>query len=163
MDKKGPFEFEKDEDGNTKVLDTSIFERILEGGKILIDPLHKKIQNAVVDLLKKDYNSIQVESGALDSIKQRVDIKGFSKNEQEWHFFEVKTMSAKRSIREALGQILEYAHYPNVELAEKLFIIGPEKPDEKDKAYMKLLRDKYNLPIWFRWYSFVDNKLYEGV
>ena len=154
---------EKDEDGNTKVLDTSIFERILEGGKILIDPLHKKIQNAVVDLLKKDYNSIQVESGALDSIKQRVDIKGFSKNEQEWHFFEVKTMSAKRSIREALGQILEYAHYPNVELAEKLFIIGPEKPDEKDKAYMKLLRDKYNLPIWFRWYSFSENKLYDGV
>ena len=134
MDKKGPFEFEKDEDGNTKVLDTSIFERILEGGKILIDPLHKKIQNAVVDLLKKDYNSIQVESGALDSIKQRVDIKGFSKNEQEWHFFEVKTMSAKRSIREALGQILEYAHYPNVQLAEKLFIISPEKPDEKDNV-----------------------------
>ena len=33
---------------------------------------------------------------------------------------EVKTMSAKRSIREALGQILEYAHYPNVQLAEKL-------------------------------------------
>ena len=62
-----------------------------------------------------------------------------------------------------IERILEYAHYPNVELAEKLFIIGPEKPDENDKAYMKLLRDKYNLPIWFRWYSFVDNKLYEGV
>ena len=54
---------------------------------------------------------------------------------------EVKTMSAKRSIREALGQILEYAHYP----------------------YMKLLRDKYNLPIWFRLYSFFENKLYDGV
>ena len=145
------------------MLDTSIFERILEDGKILIDPLHKKIQNAVVNLLKKDYTNIQVESGVSDFTTQRVDIKGFSKSEQEWHFFEVKTMSAKRSIRETLGQILEYAHYPNVQLAEKLFIISPEKPDEKDKAYMKLLRDKYNLPIWFRWYSFSENKLYEGV
>ena len=145
------------------MLDTSIFERIVEGGKIVIDPLHKKIQNAVVEILKKQYTHLQIESNANDSSTQRVDIKGFSKNEHEWHFFEVKTMSAKRSIREALGQILEYAHYPNVNLAKKLFIIGPEQPDEKDKEYLHLLREKYNLPVWFRWYSFVDKKLYEGV
>lgn len=163
MNKKSEFEFEKDEDGNIKVLDTSIFERIVEGGKIIIDPLHKKIQNAVVKLLKEQYTNLQMESGADKTGKQRVDIKGFSKYENEWHFFEVKTMSAKRSIREALGQILEYAHYPNVNHARKLFIIGPEPPDEKDKAYMQLLREKYNLPVWFRWYSFIDNKLYDGV
>ena len=163
MDKKGEFEFEKDEDGNIKVLDTSIFERIVEAGKILIDPLHKKIQNAVVNLLKEQYSELQIESGTDYTLTQRVDIKGFSKKEKEWHFFEVKTMSAKRSIREALGQILEYAHYPNVNLARKLFIVGPEPPDEKDKAYMHLLREKYNLPIWFRWYSFVENKLYDSV
>lgn len=163
MDKKGEFEFERDEDGSTKVLDTSIFERIVEGGKIVIDPLHKKIQNAVVEILKGQYTHLKIESNVIDSSTQRVDIKGFSKNEHEWHFFEVKTMSAKRSIREALGQILEYAHYPNVHLANKLFIIGPEQPDEKDKEYLHLLREKFNLPVWFRWYSFIDNKLYEGV
>lgn len=163
MDKKGEFEFEIDENGNIKVLDTSIFERIVEGGKIVIDPLHKKIQNAVVEILKEQYTHLQIESYTNDSATQRVDIKGFSKNEHEWHFFEVKTMSAKRSIREALGQILEYAHYPNVHMAKKLFIIGPDQPDEKDKEYLHLLREEYNLPVWFRWYSFVDNKLYEGV
>lgn len=163
MDKKGPFEFEKDDDGNIKVLDTNIFERIIKGGKIQIDPLHKKIQNAVVNLLKGNYTDLQIESGADNTLKQRVDIKGLSKEENEWHFFEVKTMSAKRSIREALGQILEYAHYPNVNHARKLFIIGPEPPDEMDKEYLQLLREKYNLPIWFRWYSFSENKLYDGV
>ena len=163
MDKKGSFEFEKDDDGNIKVLDTCVFERIIKAGKIQIDPLHKKIQNAIVDLLKGQYSDLQMESCTDNTIKQRVDIKGFSKAEKEWHFFEVKTMSAKRSIREALGQILEYAHYPNVDAAKKLFIVGPEPPDEKDKAYMQLLREKYNLQIWFRWYSFAENKLYEGV
>lgn len=163
MDKKGTFEFEKDDDGNIKVLDTNIFERIIKAGKIQIDPLHKKIQNAVVNLLKGNYTDLQIESGADASLKQRVDIKGLSKVENEWHFFEVKTMSAKRSIREALGQILEYAHYPNVDHARKLFIIGPEPPDEMDKAYLQLLREKYNLPVWFRWYSFSENKLYDGV
>lgn len=163
MNKKEEFEFEKDENGNIKVLDTNIFERIIKAGKVQIDPLHKKIQNAVVNLLKEQYTNLQIESGPDSTVTQRVDIKGLSKIEKEWHFFEVKTMSAKRSIREALGQILEYAHYPNVNLARKLFIVGPEPPDEKDKAYLQLLRKKYNLPVWFRWYSFVDNKLYEGV
>ena len=163
MDKKGTFEFERDDEGNIKVLDTSIFDRIIEGGKIKIDPLHKKIQNAVAVLLKTHYSNLQIESCTDDSVKQRVDIKGFSKSEKEWHFFEVKTVSAKRCIREALGQILEYTHYPNLNLASKLFIVGPEPPDEKDKAYMKLLRERYNLPIWFRWYSFAENKLYDGV
>lgn len=163
MDKKRVFEFEKDSDGKIKVLDTSIFERIIDAGKIQIDPLHKKIQNAVANILKENYSNLQIESCADDSSKQRVDIKGYSKSEKEWHFFEVKTMSAKRSIREALGQILEYAHYPSVNLANKLFIIGPEPPDDMDMAYMKLLRERYNLPIWFRWYSFVENKLYEGI
>ena len=163
LDKKEDFVFEKDEDGNIKVLDTSIFDRVVQGGKIQIDPLHKKIQNACAKLLKSQYTNLQVESSSDSIAKQRVDIKGFSKNDKEWHFFEVKTMSAKRSIREALGQILEYTHYPNVNLAGKLFIIGPEPPDDKDKAYLQLLRKQYNLPIWFRWYSFTENKLYDGV
>ena len=125
--------------------------------------MHKKIQNAVAVLLKAHYSNLQIESCTDDSVKQRVDIKGFSKSEKEWHFFEVKTVSAKRCIREALGQRLEYTHYPDLNLASKLFIVGPEPPDEKDKAYMKLLRERYNLPIWFRWYSFAENKLYDGV
>lgn len=162
MDKKKDFMFEKDSDSKTKVLDTSIFERVVEAGKIQIDPLHKKIQNAVVGLLKDQYTNLQIESST-DDAKQRIDIKGYSKKEKEWHFFEVKTMSAKRSIREALGQILEYAHYPDVDLAQKLFIIGPEPPDEHDKVYLKLLRQKYNLPVWFRWYSFKEDKLYKAV
>ena len=163
MDKKRTFEFKRDEDGNIKMLDTSIFERVVEGGKIQIDPLHKKIQNAVAEILKVQYTKIQLESNPEGAEDQRIDIKGFSKKEQEWHFFEIKTVSAKRCIREAFGQILEYAHYPNVTRAKKFFIIGPEPPDDNDKAYMQLLRERYNLPIWFRWFSLKDNKLHERV
>lgn len=109
------------------------------------------------------YTKLQLETNPEDATDQRIDIKGFSKKDQEWHFFEVMTVSAKRCIREALGQILEYAHYPNVSRAKKFFIIGPEPPDDNDKAYMQLLRNKYNLPIWFRWFSLKDNKLHEWV
>ena len=129
----------------------------------MIDPLHKKIQNAVAKLIKKDYVHPYVETGLSDAEGQRVDIKGIFKETGEWHYFEIKTDSAKKSIREALGQILEYAHYPNMQRATKLFIGGPQQPDDKDIAYMEFIRKTYGIPVWFRWYSFEQNKLYDGI
>lgn len=55
MDKKGDFVFEEDEEGNVKTLSTDTFVRTSTSGEILIDPLHKKIQNAVAELLKDQY------------------------------------------------------------------------------------------------------------
>ena len=71
----------------------------------------------------------------------------------ERHYFEVKTFNAKRSIREALGQILEYAHFPQKNNADKLYIVGLEKPTAKDKEYMEFLRSTYNIPIRYRWFD----------
>ena len=132
---------------------------------IIIDPLHKKIQNTIVEQLREQYYHLYLEKGDSSLTSgQKVDIKGKFKETDEWHYFEIKTSSAKQSIREALGQILEYSHYDHISTrATKLYIIGPEKPDEKDIAYIKKLRDMYKLPIWFRWYSFENNKLYEEI
>jgi hypothetical protein len=63
-----------------------------------------------------------------------------------------------------MGQIMEYSHYDHMSTrAKKLIIVGPEKPDEKDAAYLKKLRDMYRLPIWFRWYSFQEKKLHDEI
>lgn len=156
-------EFDKDENGDAKMLDISIFERAIGAGKVLIDPLHKKIQNIVAENLKGDYSDIQLETNPAGLSEQRIDIKGFSNKDKEWHFFEVKTVSAKRCIREALGQILEYAHYPNENRAKKFYIIGPEPADDNDKAYIKFLRDNYSLPIWYRWCSLKEKRLFKEV
>ena len=163
MDKKNDFVFESDEEGKAKVLDTSSFIKTTERGEVLIDPLHKKIQNAVAELIKDEYVHLYVETSLLDLEGQRVDIKGIYKETDEWHYFEIKTDSAKKSIREALGQILEYTHYPNMKRATKMFIVGPQKPDDKDIAYMEFIRKTYGIPVWFRWYSFEQNKLYDGI
>ena len=163
MDKSQELVFENDDEGKVKVLDTSPFVKTTEKGEVLIDPLHKKIQNAVAKLIEDKYVHLYVESGLGQGDGQRVDIKGILNETEEWHYFEVKTDSAKKSIREALGQILEYAHYPHNNRAAKLFIVGPQKPDEKDKQYMEILRNTYHIPVWFRWYSFEENKLYDGI
>ena len=129
----------------------------------MIDPLHKKIQNAVAELIKDEYVHLYVETLLSDLEGQRVDIKGINKETDEWHYFEIKTDSAKKSIREALGQILEYTHYPNMKRATKMFIVGPQQPDDKDIAYMDFIRKTYGIPVWFRWYSFEQNKLHDGI
>ena len=163
MDKKQDFVFENNDEGTIKVLNTNSFIKTTEKGEVLVDPLHKKIQNAVAELIKDQYVLPYVETSLTNADGQRVDIKGIFKETGEWHYFEIKTDSAKKCIREALGQILEYAHYPNVNRAEKMFIVGPQKPDEKDMAYMKYIRNTYGMPIWLRWYSFEENKLYDGI
>lgn len=80
-----------------KVLDTSCFIKTTEKGEVLIDPLHKKIQNAVAKLIKKDNVHPYVETGLSDAEGQRVDIKGIFKETGEWHYFEIKTDSAKKA------------------------------------------------------------------
>lgn len=165
MNKKEDFQYILDEEGHIQMLDTSTIERRSHSGKVIIDPIHKKIQNALGVILNKEYVDISLEKSEIGLTSgQRIDIKGKNKISKEWHYFEVKTCSAKQSIREALGQILEYSHYDHISTrATKLFIVGPEKPDEKDVAYIKKLRDLYGLPIWFRWYSFDENMLYDEI
>lgn len=156
MNKRGAFIYDKEDNDEIKTLDTSLITKTSKGGGAIIDPRHKKIQNAVVKLLKDQYVYFKLEKG-------KVDITGIKEN-GDLHFFEVKTSpSAKLCIREALGQILEYSYYPNISRAKTLFVIGPEEPQNDDISYMNYLRKNFKLPIWYRWYSFPEDKLYEGV
>ena len=142
---------EDDDDFKDGKVEFKVGEKTVE-----MDLLHKRMQKAIKEiLLKEGYHRVYLEN-------EHVDIKAFTTDGIK-HFFELKTYSAKESIREALGQILEYTHYPNMTRASKMFIIGPEAPDEKDIQYLELLRDKYKLPVWFRWYSVEDNMLHEIV
>ncbi|HEY5330789.1 MAG TPA: hypothetical protein VIJ79_12950 [Acidobacteriaceae bacterium] len=65
---------------------------------------------------------------------------------------EIKTdVVAKRAIREALGQILEYAFFtstPQIADAE-LYIVATGPANEEVSAYIKLLRSKFGIPITY--------------
>ncbi len=149
---------------DVKLLDAHPYLRTIKSSEKHVKQQHKEMQNAVALLLKDKYH-LSFEKGYESLILgQRVDIVGECKKTGECHFFEVKIGSAIRCIREALGQILEYSLYNNpAPRASKLYIIGPEQSDEKDDAYLKKLRKMYNLPVWYRWYSFLDNTLHDEI
>lgn len=119
------------------------------------DPYHDQMQNAIFELLKSsgqyDYKKVQIEKG-------RVDIKAKTQ-EDTWHYFELKTDKAKLSIRKALGQILEYAFFPDENKAEKLIIVSDEKPDESVIKYLNHIRTLFGLPISYKYFNLEKNEL----
>ena len=118
-------------------------------------PTHNIIQNKLKSYLEDTgyYTEVLLEV-------DNVDIKAVTLN-GEWHYFELKTSAPRQCIREALGQILEYAHYPFDNRAKKLYIVGCYELSENEVKYMNLLRTIYNMPIWYRWFDNVTNCLSE--
>lgn len=125
--------------------------------QVSYDPLHNKMQNAIKKNLEStsNYQSVSIE-------KNFVDIIAVSLNGKK-DYYELKTYAAKASIRAALGQILEYVHYPARKNADRMIIVGLNKPDKYDVMYLQYLRDTYKIPVWYQRYSFDDNSLSEMI
>ncbi|OGW05253.1 MAG: hypothetical protein A2W77_07110 [Nitrospinae bacterium RIFCSPLOWO2_12_39_16] len=121
------------------------------------DPYHDKLQNALCALLRDQYKN-EYKTVAIE--KDRVDIKGKTHSDK-WHYFEIKTDSPKLSLRNALGQILEYSCWPDSERAEKLIIVSDNDPDSDTKKYLAHIRRKFNLPIFYRFFNMNSNVLSE--
>lgn len=77
-------------------------------------------------------------------------------------YFEIKIApTAKRCVREALGQLLEYGIYPDKLRANKLVIVGDGAPTGDDQRYLKHLRERFGLPIQYRQWLWPRRKLSE--
>ena len=77
-------------------------------------------------------------------------------------FYEVKVASTVRScVRAALGQLIEYCHWPSADRASEMIVVGEAELDSDSGAYLDLLRQKYGLPIWYRRID-IDNDVLVG-
>ncbi len=112
---------------------------------------HNELSNMMVEYLKKNgYTKVKAE-------ENYVDIKCVDKTGKKI-FFELKTaQSVKSAIREALGQLLEYNHYPDTNKADKLIIVTKYEPEQKDIQYLTELRTRYNLPVYYQYFD-MDKK-----
>lgn len=133
-------------------INTDTRTRHIEETTIDVEARHQKMQIGIMSCLKEEgYTDIVAE-------ESHVDIRATKKGIP--HFFEVKTYdTAKACIREALGQILEYNHYPKNRRAADMFIVGPNMITSEDNDYLKYLRDNYKIRVFYRWYNEKSNKL----
>lgn len=112
-------------------------------------PRQAPIQNALA-LQLQDYFG---QRGATVTCEdERVDIKLVTAN-GEVTFFEIKPAnSAREAIRLALGQLLEYAHYPNRNRVIHFAIVSDAEQTERDMEYLAYLAEYYSLTVsYFFW------------
>lgn len=135
-------------------INTESYFRTVECGTTEVSARHRLIQDGVKCFLEKTklYKAISFEADYKDVYAIRKD--GINE------VYEIKTYNAKRCIREAIGQLLEYNHYPSKISSDIMYVVGEEPLDKEDKQYLSFLRSNYNLPIWYRQYDIITKLLH---
>ena len=108
-----------------------------------VDPKHVRLQNRLYGSFCEQYgaDAVQYEQDFVD-----LKVTGSAGDS----FFEIKTdRSAKRCIRNALGQLLEYSSYPAAERAGRLVVVGDVPARSDDIEYLQHLRLRYSIPIFY--------------
>jgi hypothetical protein len=122
-----------------------------EGGEY--DPTHIRLQNRVYDLLVKYFGAKHVFYER-DYVDLSINAGGGTT------LIEIKTApTAKRCMREALGQLLEYAHYQKRYKSSEFVVMGDAPLTQKDQCYLDFLRIQYGLPLNYSQYIWHDDSM----
>lgn len=149
-----------------KVSQTERFTRYSSASEKSIIKIHSKIIDKLEQFLKPDY-SLSQENISIETTRFMGNIADVVTLESNGSIsiYEIKTnVLARKNIREALAQLLDYAsHSVNVKV-NKLVIVSPSKLDDNDFAFLKELQKVIKHPISY--YSFNEEskhnfKIYE--
>jgi hypothetical protein len=151
INKENAFEFKSDE--NDDDYDTNI--RVIKKPPRIseIEPLHSIVSNKLSKYLKGVFGRDNVRrEHPTGNSSTRIDIVVNGHN--NIIFYEIKTYSSIiTSIREAIGQLLEYSYFPNCEKANEMIIVSHMPIDENTKSYLINLRGKFNIPIFYQYFD----------
>lgn len=110
-----------------------------------IDVRHSEIQLKLKELLEKEYG---LENVSIENPCGGNRIDAVVRQKTGFIFYEIKTASNPRScIRQALGQILDYAYWPGKKKANQMVIVGEYPLTENGKRYLAFLNKEFSLPI----------------
>lgn len=123
--------------------------------------LHRPIQKLLLAKLRESfgYENVTPEHPVFLG-GQRADIVCMD-SDGKCIFYEIKTYnSVLSSIREAIGQLMEYAYWPNKMNAKELVIVTQKPPDENTVIlYVKYIRKTFKLPLFYQWVDVNTNTI----
>jgi hypothetical protein len=107
---------------------------------------HNKLQEALYNRLVSQYGEDNVGTELPSGIGTSVDL--VVRQGAKYWFYEIKTSPSPRAcLREAIGQLLEYAFWPGAQEATRLVVVGETAIDKAGKEYLYCLRRRFSLPI----------------
>lgn len=125
-------------------------QRLLRAGAVELPGLHDLVQDRLMAYLQTRYPkhrikrevAIKEHGTRIDVVQQRPDKSRI--------FYEIKVLPTLRAcIREAMGQLLEYAHWPAKDLAAELVVVSHHKSDLDTDAYLAKLGEAYGLQLGY--------------
>ncbi len=114
--------------------------------EIELELKHNILQTKFLKYLQNKYGKVIVKRECTAYGASRIDVT--RKTESGYIFYEIKTYNSLRtSIREGIGQLLEYCLYPNVNEAEGIVLVSHVSPSEEIKNYLHHIKNFINLPF----------------
>lgn len=105
---------------------------------------HREMQRRLADELRHRGASNVILEASFGACM----IDAVAEFDNEICFYEVKTASSARTcLREAIGQLLEYALWPGAIRPAKLVVVGEPPLDEAAAAYLELLNVRFPIPL----------------
>ena len=139
------FKFEPDRQSTNVRLRRTTVER--SAGVSDISLRHGAIQGALKQELEQECAIVSTENrdgrgGFIDLVACR---------DGEFEFYEIKTdSSARLAIRNAIGQLLEYAYWPTPARPKRLFVVSEQALDAEADSYLRTLEQEIGLQIGYR-------------
>jgi hypothetical protein len=116
------------------------------GRQLDVNLRHNALETALYDQLAAQHGAANVGTEIPNGLGTSVDM--VVRQPGEYWFYEIKTaLSPRACLREALGQLLEYAFGPGMQEASRLIVVGEKPLDERGRAYLRRLRERFALPL----------------
>jgi len=97
-----------------------------------------------------EYGRDNVADEHSSGLGTKIDV-GLRRGKGAYWYYEIKTASSPRvCLREAFGQLLEYAYWPGAREADRLIICGERPLDKDGEKYLRQLRNRFQLPIEYQ-------------
>ena len=111
---------------------------------------HNDMQDALHEKLASKYGEDKVGTEIAGGNGVRIDLV-LEEKEDSYSFYEIKTAHEPRiCIREAIGQLLEYAYWKGCgQKINSLIIVGPNPIDDDARTYLSRINARFSLPIQY--------------
>jgi hypothetical protein len=130
--------------------------------EIELELIHNDIQTKFLNYLQKRYGKKVAKRECTAYGASRIDIT--RKTEKGYVFYEIKTYnSLKTSIREGIGQLLEYSLFPNAYEAEQIVLVSHISASEEIKQYINHLRKYISIPFSYIHFDSVQMEIISEV
>ena len=146
LSERGPFIFTPDIQANTTQPPPATL-RTRTPGETTVCYAHRRMQIALKQELIDEGAEVGTEHA--DGNGRYIDL--VARRDEALEFYEIKSgLSPRLCIREALGQLLEYAYWRDAVQPARLIVVGDQPIDSEARAYLGALEHEFRLPIRYR-------------